>query len=76
MDIQQYKLVREKGMRSWKDDLSPMQIAQVSSYIKSIHGTNPPNAKAQQGELYKEEGPGNTNQTDSLNNKVASATGK
>ena len=66
----------EKGMRSWKDDLSPMQIAQVSSYIKSIHGTNPPNAKAQQGELYKEEGPGNTNQTDSLNNKVASATGK
>lgn len=46
----------EKGMRSWKDDLSPMQIAQVSSYIRSIHGTNPPNAKAQQGELYKEEG--------------------
>jgi cytochrome c oxidase cbb3-type subunit 3 len=46
----------EKGMRSWKDDLSPVQIAQVSSYIKSIHGSNPPNAKAQQGELYKEEG--------------------
>ncbi len=46
----------EKGMRSWKDDLSPMQMAQVSSYIKSIHGTNPPNAKPQQGELYKEEG--------------------
>lgn len=66
----------EKGMRSWKDDLSPMQIAQVSSYIKSIHGTNPPNAKAQQGELYKEEGSENTNPTDSLNNKVASATGK
>jgi cytochrome c oxidase cbb3-type subunit 3 len=66
----------EKGMRSWKDDLSPMQIAQVSSYIKSIHGTNPPNAKAQQGELYKEEGSGNTSSTDSLNNKVASATDK
>jgi cytochrome c oxidase cbb3-type subunit III len=46
----------EKGMRSWKDDLSPVQIAQVSSYIRSIHGSNPPNAKAQQGELYKEEG--------------------
>lgn len=66
----------EKGMRSWKDDLSPVQIAQVSSYIKSIHGTNPPNAKAQQGELYKEDGSDNTNQTDSLTNKVASATEK
>jgi cytochrome c oxidase cbb3-type subunit 3 len=44
----------EKGMRSWKDDLSPVQIAQIASYIKSIHGTNPPNAKAQQGELYQE----------------------
>jgi cytochrome c oxidase cbb3-type subunit 3 len=78
----------EKGMRSWKDELSPVQIAQVSSYIKSIHGSNPPNAKAQQGELYKEEGnekshsipkgetPGSTNQTDSTSNKVATATDK
>lgn len=44
----------EKGMRSWKDDLSPVMIAQVASYIKSIHGSNPPNAKAQQGDLYTE----------------------
>jgi cytochrome c oxidase cbb3-type subunit 3 len=65
----------EKGMRSWKDDLSPVQIAQVTSYIKSIHGTNPPNAKAQQGELYKEENNSN-NKTDSLTNKVAIATDK
>ena len=66
----------EKGMRSWKDDMSPVQIAQVSSYIKSIHGTNPPNAKAQQGELYKENGAGSTNQVDSTSNKVATATDK
>jgi cytochrome c oxidase cbb3-type subunit III len=65
----------EKGMRSWKDDLSPVQIAQVTSYIKSIHGTNPPNAKAQQGELYKEVNNSN-NKTDSLTNKVAIATDK
>lgn len=65
----------EKGMRSWKDDLSPVQIAQVTSYIKSIHGTNPPNAKAQQGELYKEDKNDN-NKTDSLTNKVAIATAK
>jgi cytochrome c oxidase cbb3-type subunit 3 len=65
----------EKGMRSWKDDLSPVQIAQVTSYIKSIHGTNPSNAKAQQGELYKEDNNSN-NKTDSLTNKVAIATDK
>ena len=44
-----------KGMRSWKDDLSAKQIAQVASYIKSLHGTKPSNPKPLQGELYKEE---------------------
>lgn len=46
----------EKGMKSWKEDLSPMQIAQVTSYIKSLKGTNPPNVKAPQGDLYIENG--------------------
>ncbi|OQP53340.1 hypothetical protein A4D02_22910 [Niastella koreensis] len=55
----------EKGMRSWKDDLSPMQIAQVASYIKSIHGSNPPNGKPKQGDLYQEE----VGKTDSVSNK-------
>ena len=45
----------EKGMKSWKDDFSPVQIAEVASYIKSLHGTNPPNAKAPQGTLYKDD---------------------
>ena len=44
----------EKGMKSWKDDYSPVQIAQLASYIKSLHGTNPPNPKEKQGELYQE----------------------
>lgn len=44
----------DKGMQSWKEQLSPIQIAQVTSYIKSLVGTNPPNAKEPQGELYKE----------------------
>jgi cytochrome c oxidase cbb3-type subunit III len=46
----------EKGMRAWKDELSPVKIAQVSSYIKSLVGSNPPNAKEKQGELYLENG--------------------
>ncbi|WP_211345648.1 cbb3-type cytochrome c oxidase N-terminal domain-containing protein [Paraflavitalea soli] len=48
--------VPEKGMKSWKDDYSPAQIAQLASYIKSIKGTNPPNAKPPQGALFQEEG--------------------
>lgn len=46
--------VPEKGMQSWKSVFSPMQIAQLSSYVKSLHGTNPPGAKEPQGVLYKE----------------------
>lgn len=44
----------EKGMKSWKEDLSPMQIAQVASFIKTLKGTNPPNPKAAQGDLLKD----------------------
>jgi cytochrome c oxidase cbb3-type subunit III len=45
----------EKGMKAWKDDFSPNQIAQLSSYVESLKGTNPPGAKEKQGELYVEE---------------------
>jgi cytochrome c oxidase cbb3-type subunit 3 len=46
--------VPEKGMKSWKDDFGPKQIAQLASYIKSLYGTNPPNGKAPQGNKYDE----------------------
>ncbi len=42
-------------MKSWKDDFSPNQIAQLSSFVESLKGTNPPGAKEKQGELYTEE---------------------
>lgn len=45
----------DKGMKAWKEDFSPMQIAQLTSYIKTLRGTNPPKAKDKQGELYTEE---------------------
>ena len=44
------------GMKSWQSDLGAMQIAQVVCYVKSLKGTNPPNPKAPQGEVYKEDG--------------------
>ncbi|MBK8442727.1 MAG: hypothetical protein IPL35_04620 [Sphingobacteriales bacterium] len=37
-----------------KKSFTPHQIAQISSFIKSIHGTNPEGAKEPQGELLKE----------------------
>ncbi len=46
----------DKGMKSWEQDLKPLEIQEVVSFIKSIRGTNPPNAKEKQGDLYIEEG--------------------
>ena len=42
--------VSAKGMPTWEKQLSPGQISDVSNYIKTLHGTNPPNAKEPQGE--------------------------
>jgi len=44
--------VQDKGMMPWKDDLSPMQIAQVTSYILSKQGETPEGAREPQGEKY------------------------
>ena len=42
----------EKGMKSWKEDYSPKQIAQLANYVKSLQGTNPSPAKEKQGVLF------------------------
>jgi len=44
--------VPAKGMIAWKNQLTPSQIVEVASYILTLQGTNPPNAKAPQGDLY------------------------
>ncbi len=41
--------VPEKGMIAWNKTLNPIQIQQVSSYILTLQGTNPPGAKEPQG---------------------------
>ena len=56
----------EKGMKSWKEDLSPMQISQVTSFIKSLRGTNPANPKAPQGDIYTEAGAAPLNDSQAL----------
>ncbi len=42
--------VLDKGMVPWEQSLTPAQIAEVSNYILSLRGTNPPNAKEPQGQ--------------------------
>lgn len=44
--------VPDKGMKSWKDDYTPKQIAQLSSYVKSLQGSTPAEPKEPQGEKY------------------------
>ena len=45
--------VPEKGMISWKVSLKANDIVSLASYVMSLHGTNPPNAKPPQGDLIK-----------------------
>ena len=48
----------EKGMKSWKDDYTPQQLAQITSYVKSLVGTKPAKPKEPQGVLYEEKAAG------------------
>ena len=46
--------VPEKGMISWQTQLNSNQIQEVSSYILSLHGTNPTAPKQPEGEKWEE----------------------
>lgn len=50
--------VPEKGMISWKTQLGASEIQKVASYILTLQGTNPPNPKAPEGNIYQEEAGG------------------
>ncbi|UPT71136.1 MAG: c-type cytochrome [Flavobacterium sp. JAD_PAG50586_2] len=41
-----------KGMVAWKASLKPTEIQEVASYILSLQGTNPKDAKAPDGEVW------------------------
>ncbi|MBT8295350.1 MAG: c-type cytochrome [Gramella sp.] len=41
-----------KGMVSWKTDLKPEEMAQVASYVLSLHNTIPADPKEPEGELW------------------------
>lgn len=52
--------VPEKGMISWQSQLKPSDMQKVASYILALKGTNPPNAKAPQGEIWEDESAAST----------------
>ncbi len=43
-----------KGMIAWKQTLKPQEIAQVCSYVLTLHGTTPANPKEHEGDLWEE----------------------
>lgn len=42
----------DKGMQSWAKEFTPKQISLIASYVKTMHGTNPPGARPPQGDLF------------------------
>ena len=44
-----------KGMVAWKAILKPTEIQQVASYVLSLQGTKPADAKAPEGDVWKDD---------------------
>lgn len=62
-----------KGMSPWKSTYNPVQIQNIISYVRTLQGTKPENAKKPEGELMKYEAENNMtadslsqNQTDTV----------
>lgn len=72
----------DKGMQSWTKNYTPKEINDLAGYIKTLKGTNPPNPKAPQGDLYTEVAVTDSTAVkpvavaDSLNKKDTSAVNK
>lgn len=46
--------VAEKGMPPWEAMIKPKLILQIAAFIRSINGSNPPNGKAPEGQVYQQ----------------------
>lgn len=63
------------AMPKWETSYSNKQIAELTSYVKSLRGTNPANAKAPQGVLVSDEAAPAKPAVDSAAVKVSSVAG-
>lgn len=70
--------VPAKGMISWEAQLTPVQIQEVASYVISLQGSNPENAREPQGEIWVKDGatsaPADTTETPVAEAATADAT--
>lgn len=46
--------VVEKGMPAWGKSMSAQDVRDVTFFVMSLQGTNPPDAKAPQGEIFRQ----------------------
>jgi cytochrome c oxidase cbb3-type subunit 3 len=69
-----YKTIKigypEKGMQSWQSMYSPIQMKNITSFVKSLQGTKPANPKEPQGNPYSNQ-TNTTATTDSTSAKPA-----
>jgi cytochrome c oxidase cbb3-type subunit 3 len=61
----------DKGMQSWATEFTPKEMSLIASYVKTLHGTNPPNGKEPQGDLFAED-TGVTTQDSIVKTKLSS----
>ncbi len=45
----------DKGMQSWEKNYSGKEMSELAGYIKTLIGTNPPNPKIAQGDIFIED---------------------
>lgn len=60
----------DKGMQAWEKTYSPKEINNLAGYIKTLRGTNPPNPKAPQGDLFADAGSDSTMATSAKSEKL------
>lgn len=58
----------DKGMPAWGKAMSPQDVRDLTFYIVSLQGTKPPDAKAPQGEIFKQSA---TVQSDTTNTQAS-----
>ncbi|GAA3654527.1 cbb3-type cytochrome c oxidase N-terminal domain-containing protein [Flavivirga jejuensis] len=57
-----------KGMIAWKQQLKPLQMAQVASYVLTLQGTTPANPKAPEGDIWADENAPEEEETSAIQN--------
>jgi cytochrome c oxidase cbb3-type subunit 3 len=62
-----------KGMVSWKNTIKPSDLQKVASYVLTLQGTNPADAKAPEGEVWMEAPQPPKGESDTQNQEVPSS---